>query len=285
MGIPLSYDYNRTVASFHSTTVEKIGLNKNFTINDIIEYGNRSSGLGRAWTSFKLILTGKGDLNDEKFVKIYQFIQNSDAPQQIKSAIKANHVFNLSTPEEVINKKIARYLQEKSITKQESSLSNLFYSLSFVSAETREKENLYSPDVPDLQLSERMNNPRTSNLYCQEIGILIWNNHHPIELESGDKIKLWFDKTKGDVTAIEIYKTDDNGTPSHTLQLGDIENSNLILCPEYFEISKEGETFQVSCKPLNKGVECLPGDHEAIKTIASQVQDNLNTKPNTGLLH
>lgn len=84
----IGIDLSQRITSFNSARVSKIGLNKAFTLGDMIEYSNRSTALGRAWTSFKLSFQGKDILNEEKFLEINNFIQKSDAPQQVKSALK-----------------------------------------------------------------------------------------------------------------------------------------------------------------------------------------------------
>lgn len=48
MRLSLNTNLIQTVISFNSITTAKLGLNKNFTIEDIIKYGDRASCLGHA---------------------------------------------------------------------------------------------------------------------------------------------------------------------------------------------------------------------------------------------
>lgn len=276
----IGIDLNQRITSFNSDRVSKLGLNKTFTVGDMIEYGNRSTALGRAWTSFKLSFQGKGILNDEKFLEINKFIQKSDAPQQVKSALKVNQVQNLTAKQASHISENKGNLEHRVQQQQKSWVSDLFQSFSFApSSEEIDRENLYTQkDVEKARSNEPKLSTGSEEGHIKQF-MKVWGlDMRILPRGSESTIKLWCND-KG-IQSIAVYTTDDAG---HFISSKEMRNrtphqEDLQLSPNCFKVRvDQNGKFKIQCPLLNKGVGGDLNNCLMIFKIAAGIEKELNT--------
>lgn len=275
----IGIDLNQRITSFISDRVSKLGLNKTFTLGDMIEYGNRSTALGQAWTSFKLRFQGKGTLNDEKFLEINKFIQKSDAPQQVKSAVKVNHVQNLLKQASTTVSKNKEAFSNRFQQQQTSWLSDLFQSFSFApSSNEIDRENLYTKkDVEKAKSSEPRFNVNSEESHIKQF-MKVWGlDIRLLPSFSESTVKLWCNSAG--IQNVAVYTTDDIGQfiSSKEMRNRTANQNDLQLSPNCFKVSvDQNGQFKVRCKLLNKGIEGDSNNSLLLTKIAEGLEKELN---------